>query len=854
MVKIKSFYKNQNGFSIIELMVALAILAIFAIGIVSAFSGSFQAMADSKYRTVATNLAQKKLEEVKNSVGILYPYYSKVVDPIDGMEYTTIVVTETKEENLEQVTATVSWYDRKGVQKDVRLVTMVYNLKTYVGENPEVGKIEISADPNSLTCCLPDEVSTISADVFDKDGERMVPSGTPVGFKLISGGSLSKEFGLTDSVGRATTELTVSGYGPAEVQANSGITYSKVLKVSCDPILHDMTIAAIPSTVTPFNSNEPGAGGISKITVSVIDSCGNSVSASNTGEVTVTFNTDHGYFDNSPGTKTKDVTTVNGEATIDLYMTKSGETATVTAIVAISEDDQLSKSTEVFCSEYSIELISQYDTIYPVGGNPASSLITATLKQSGGIPVEGQNITFHTDFGTLTPVSEITNSDGKASVSLSSQTGGEVATVSATFIVPDSGGKTISAIVKVKITQYKLSISAEPKVVLFNKSSLITITLTDYQDNPLDNYRVDFITTKGTLTNYSAYTQDGGKTETTLSGLQVSETAEVTATIGLISETVSVTCTEFYIELTASPTEIFANGSSTITAILKNYNGTLLGGKKITFTTNYGNFENNSQSIEKMTGNTQSTRGKAEVTLKSLTVGTTATITAISEDGAEATVYVSCSINYPKLEGTNTSTSSGTGNKSPYSHTIKLPDNIRTGELLIVIFFADGTGGNPNIAEAGWERIGNSSYSGHSGAVFSKVADSNSGTNKTVTGTTSAKVATAHVSLRISNWNRYVISSHATNTNNSPKPPYLAPPWGASKTMYIAVAGGDYGRTVSSYPSGYSETKPSIVSGSSGCWAAMGTKYSVNPSEDPGTFRISGSDDWSAWTVAIEGK
>lgn len=853
MVKLKSFYKNQNGFSIIELMVALAILAIFAIGIVSAFSGSFQAMADSKYRTVATNLAQKKLEEVKNSVGILYPYYSKAVDPIDGMEYTTIVVTETKEENLEQVTATVSWYDRKGVQKDVRLVTMVYNLKTYVGENPEVGKIEISADPNSLTCCLPDEVSTISADVFDKDGERMVPSGTPVGFKLISGGSLSKEFGLTDSVGRATTELTVSGYGPAEVQANSGITYSKVLKVSCDPILHDMTIAANPSTVTPFNSNEPGAGGISKITVSVIDSCGNSVSASNTGEVTVTFTTDHGYFDNSPGTKTKDVTTVNGEATIDLYMTKSGETATVTAIVAISEVDQLSKSTSVFCSEYSIELISQYNTIYPVGGNPASSLITATLKQSGGILVEGQNITFHTDFGTLTPVSEITNSDGKASVTLSSQTGGEVATVSATFVVPDSGGKTISAMVKVKITQYKLSISAEPKVVLFNKSSLITITLTDYQDNPLDNYRVDFITTKGTLTNYSAYTQDGGKTETTLSGLQVGETAEVTATIGLISETVSVTCTEFYIELTASPTEIFANGSSTITAILKNYNGTLQGNKKITFTTNYGNFENNSQSIEKMTGNTQSTRGKAAVTIKSLTVGTTATITAISEDGAEATVYVSCSINYPKLEATNTSTSSGTGYRSPYSYSIKLPNGIRKDDLLIIIFFADGTGRNPNLT--GWNRLQYSSYSGHSGAVFYKKAESNLENDQTVTWTNSSQFATAHITLRISNWNRYVISSPAYNTNNSPKPPYLEDlPWGASKTMYIAIAGGDYGRTVSSYPLGYGETKSSVVSGSSGCWAAMGTKDSVNPSEDPGTFRISGSDDWSAWTVAIEGK
>ena len=59
--------RNSKGFSLVELMVAVTILALFAVGIISAFSGAFQAMADSKYRTIATNLAQKELEKVKNT-------------------------------------------------------------------------------------------------------------------------------------------------------------------------------------------------------------------------------------------------------------------------------------------------------------------------------------------------------------------------------------------------------------------------------------------------------------------------------------------------------------------------------------------------------------------------------------------------------------------------------------------------------------------------------------------------------------------------------------------------------------------------------------------------------------------
>ncbi|MCG2791747.1 MAG: prepilin-type N-terminal cleavage/methylation domain-containing protein, partial [Actinomycetia bacterium] len=56
----------QKGFSLIELMVAVVILAIAILGIYQAYSVSFTGMTDARDRTVATNYVREAMEGIKN--------------------------------------------------------------------------------------------------------------------------------------------------------------------------------------------------------------------------------------------------------------------------------------------------------------------------------------------------------------------------------------------------------------------------------------------------------------------------------------------------------------------------------------------------------------------------------------------------------------------------------------------------------------------------------------------------------------------------------------------------------------------------------------------------------------------
>ena len=159
----------------------------------------------------------------------------------------------------------------------------------------------MTADKLELICCQEDQFSTIIAEVFDKSGERLVPSGTPVGFSTDNQGILTKEFALTDSIGRATTELRLKSKNPAKVRAFSGgVDCEKEIEVTCEPVIAGILLSASKSTVIPDD--------ISTITAIVKDSCGNIIEE----QVEVEFSTDRGYFNGSSASQKVVVPTQRG--------------------------------------------------------------------------------------------------------------------------------------------------------------------------------------------------------------------------------------------------------------------------------------------------------------------------------------------------------------------------------------------------------------------------------------------------------------------------------------------------------------------------------------------------------------
>lgn len=634
---------SQKGFTLIEIMVALAILAIAALGIFTAYTTSFQAMADAKYRTVATNIAQKKLEEIKNSVSIAYPYYSIGTQEINEKTYTIVMATNSIEDNLEQVYVTVSWKDRNGDEKNVQLETLIYDLEIdYEVTPPDVGRIALSANPLELTCCVEGEISIITAELFDtSDPEQRVPSGTPVMFS-VTNGNVSPEFTVTDSIGKAYTDLTINGLGPATVTASSGLVDSDPLQVTCTPEADGITLSANPSAIIPNSS--------STITATVTDTCGGSIISE---EVTVVFTTDEDneiYFFDDAGNRvnSKSVTTDAGIATVVLYIEGIGKTATVTGTITPVEGDPISDSTTVICTIYSISVTADPTSINP-GGSNDSSTITATLIRAGDKPVRGQSISFNTDNGVFTETGNntataVTNISGEATVTLFSMAGGGIATITASYDILGHG--TISDTTTVQCTEYIINIVAEPNKVIPGSPSTITATLTNYLGTPASNRRVDFSTTKGVLSDVSVYTNSSGIAITTLTLNNPGDVAEVSATFGFASDFVNVECIEFILVLTADPITIIPGGISEITATLTNYEGEFQNGADIIFNTDNGYFTQPGITTKTVATNAS---GVAVVHLTLNTDGITAVVTAkyVYDDGSvEATVSIECSETY----------------------------------------------------------------------------------------------------------------------------------------------------------------------------------------------------------------
>jgi len=283
----------------------------------------------------------------------------------------------------------------------------------------------------------------------------------------------------------------------------------------------------------------------------------------------------------------QDAFTFNGIATVNLNnLTSENSHAIVTGMVGA-----LSDTVTVDCTPPVLLLTADPEVIF----NGETSSITAVLTDGTGNKMSGKSIEFSITSGDgilndgTTTASSVTDADGKATVKLSNTSEGEIIIEANYCNVSETTTVTCNALI--------IEVSASNDYVSPGGTSTITAKLTDGSGNPAVGKTIDFNTVYsedswGFDVNDVGVTDENGVATAELSAAQLG-TATVKAAYGTLTDTVTVTCTTFFLEVNASD-EVIAPvvGTSTITAKLTDGSGNPIEGETIEFSADFSDSEN----------------------------------------------------------------------------------------------------------------------------------------------------------------------------------------------------------------------------------------------------------------------
>ena len=198
---------------------------------------------------------------------------------------------------------------------------------------------------------------------------------------------------------------------------------------------------------------------------------------------------------------------------------------------------------------------------------------------------------------------------------------------------------------------------------------------------------------------------------------------------------------------------------------------------------------------------------------------------------------------YPEVA----SYTSGFTTANATSTSITVPSGTQAGDLMVLLISKDGTGTFTTPSD--WTGLVNVGSSAQAVGIFYRQLTAEL-SNFTIA---HASEMTAWILLRIPGGAVPQVSSPATGNSTLPSPPSLTHSFGAgTEVMWLAFAGWDYNRTCSAYPTTFTENRLSSVSTSTGgSGVAMATLESTTNPQGPGTFTISATDTWQAYTLAF---
>lgn len=191
------------------------------------------------------------------------------------------------------------------------------------------------------------------------------------------------------------------------------------------------------------------------------------------------------------------------------------------------------------------------------------------------------------------------------------------------------------------------------------------------------------------------------------------------------------------------------------------------------------------------------------------------------------------------------------------SHTVTLPSNISSGDLLLIMFSTDGA---PTIT---WPSGANDDFTefftganGTANKFAVAYRQANGSEPSTVEVATDGSQRSAHISYRITGHidpatQAPEASTSATGSSTTPDPDSLTPTGGAKNFLWIAAHGADRDHSTTVTPTDYAGLLTTNGSGANSANVAGAERHINATSQDPGSFTISGTDTWVACTVAV---
>lgn len=192
------------------------------------------------------------------------------------------------------------------------------------------------------------------------------------------------------------------------------------------------------------------------------------------------------------------------------------------------------------------------------------------------------------------------------------------------------------------------------------------------------------------------------------------------------------------------------------------------------------------------------------------------------------------------------------------TYSITMPDTVNQGDRIFVSISATATGRVFSNSDPDWVKKDEDDISSglDTYSIWEKTADGTEGSTTVDFSIDEFTGDGTAIVIRISGASNLSVSARSNGSSANPDPPSFSPSWGSSDNTWIALAHArDDAANFDAAPTNYTTLRQVDSGGGTNSSVEQAVAYRDNAvaTEDPGTFTLSQSEGWSAFTIAVEG-